>query len=263
MSSSLGLEDRRARPPRNTAYQLDVGRVVSQSISITLNNLPSFGLVGLMCYLPVLFVQAILAVAPPPEEVAIWLTLAVSLAQGLASLVLTGALTFGVMRHLADDKASAGEIVQAGLASLGRVFVVSLMVGIVTMIGLVFCIVPGVIVMCMNWVAVPVAVMEQPGATAAMARSQELTAGTRISVFAVILLIGMIVGGVSFVGGAAVVGVSSATASAGARGAAAILLTLVLIPFECLKAAAAAVGYHELRVNREGVRLDDLVRVFE
>jgi hypothetical protein len=262
MSSTLGLDDP-SRAPLNTAYQLDVGRVVSQTISITVNNLPSFGLVGFICYLPVLFVQAILAVAPPPEDVAIWLTLAVSLAQGLAALVLTGALTFGVMRHLAGDKASAGEIVQAGLSCLGRVFVVSLMVGIMTTIGLVLCIVPGIFVMCMNWVAIPVAVMEQPGATASMTRSQELTTGTRLSVFAVILVIGMIYGVVSVVGSAAVVGVSGATASAGVRGAAALALTLVLIPFECLKAASAAVGYHELRRNREGVGLDELVRVFE
>jgi hypothetical protein len=106
-------------------------------------------------------------------------------------------------------------------------------------------------------------VVEQPGATASLSRSQDLTNGTRLPVFATILVIGMIVGGVSFVGGAAVAGLSAATASPAVRGAASILLTLVLIPFQCLKAASAAVGYHELRTNREGVGLDELVRVFE
>ena len=103
---------------------------------------------------------------------------------------------------------------QAGLGSLGRVFVVSLFVGIMTTVGFVLCIVPGVIIMCMNWVAVPVAVMEQPGATAALTRSQDLTAGTRLPVFAVVLLIGMIVGMVSFVGGVAVVALAGVTGSA-------------------------------------------------
>jgi hypothetical protein len=32
---------------------------------------------------------------------------------------------------------------------------------------------------------------------------------------------------------------------------------------ECLQAASVAVGYHDLRVNREGADVDDLVRVFE
>jgi hypothetical protein len=263
MSSSLGLDDRIPRAGGNPSYQLDVGRVISQSFSITASNLLPFGLVGLICYLPVIFVQAILAVAPSQPNAGVWLALAVAVAQGLASLVLTGALTFGVMRHLNGDRAGAGEIVQAGLSSLGRVFVVSLMVGIMTMLGLVLCIVPGIIVMCMNWVAVPVAVMEDPGATQSLGRSQDLTAGTRLPVFAVLLVIGMIVGAVGFFGGIVVAVAGEATGSAGLRSVATIALTILSIPFECLKAASTAIGYHELRVNREGVRLDDLVRVFE
>jgi hypothetical protein len=210
MPSSLGLDDRSATTGGNPAYQLDVGRVLSQSFSITLTNLPSFGLVGLVCYLPVIFMQAIFALAPPPGDGAVWVLFAVSVAQSLATFVLTGALTFGVMRHLQGDKPAAGAIVQAGLSSLGSVFVVSLMVGIMTMFGFIFCIVPGVLVMCMNWVAVPVAVIEQPGSTASLSRSQDLTAGTRLGVFAVILVIGMIVGGVSVVGNGFVVALSSA-----------------------------------------------------
>jgi hypothetical protein len=117
--------------------------------------------------------------------------------------------------------------------------------------------------MCMNWVAVPVAVIEQPGSTASLSRSQDLTSDTRLAVFAVILVIGMIVGVVSVVGNGVVVALSSAVGSPGVKAAATVLLTLVLIPFQCLQAASAAVGYHELRLNREGVGLDELVRVFE
>jgi len=264
MPSSLGLDDRNPRAGANPGYQLDVGRVISQSFSITASNVLPFGLVGLICYLPVLFVQAILAVAPPSQpEALIGVGIAVAVAQALASLVLTGSLTFGVMRHLQGDPAGAGEIIQAGLSSLGRVFIVSLMVGIMTMLGLVFCIVPGVIVMCMNWVAVPVAVVEQPGSTQALSRSQDLTAGTRLPVFAVLLVIGLIVGGVGFFGSVVVAVVGEASGSPALRSVATIALTIFTIPFECLKAASAAVGYHELRMNREGVGLDDLVRVFE
>ena len=42
-----------------------------------------------------------------------------------------------------------------------------------------------------------------------------------------------------------------------------LVLTLVILPFQCLQAASAAVGYHDLRVNREGAAVEDLVRVFE
>jgi hypothetical protein len=264
MPSSLGLDDRNPRAGANPGYQLDVGRVLSQSFSITARNLLPFGLVGLVCYLPVLFVQAILAVAPPGQpEALIGVGLAVVVAQALASLVLTGALTFGVMRHLQGDPAGAGEIIQAGLSSLGRVFVVSLMVGILTMLGIVLCIVPGIIVMCMNWVAVPVAVIEQPGSTQALSRSQDLTSGTRLPVFAVLLVIGLIVGGVDFFGNMVVAVAGEASGSAVVRSVGTIVFTIATIPFDCLQAASAAVGYHELRTNREGVGLDELVRVFE
>lgn len=264
MPSSLGLDDRNPRAGADPGYQLDVGRVLSQTFSITASNILPFGLVGLVCYLPVLFVQAILAVAPPGQpEALIVVGLAVAVAQALASLVLTGALTFGVMRHLRGDPAAAGEIVQAGLSSLGRVFVVSLMVGVMTLLGLVLCIVPGVIVMCMNWVAVPVAVIEQPGSTQSLSRSQDLTAGSRLPVFAVLLVIGLVVGGVGFFGNVVVAAVGEVTGSQAVRSVAMIALTVFSVPFECLKAASAAIGYHELRTNREGVGLEELVRVFE
>ncbi len=263
MPTSLGLDDRTPRAGANPAYQLDVGRVFTLSFSITVGNLGPFFLVGLICYLPVVFAQAILALAPPPPEAMIGLGLAVAVAEGLASLVLTGALTYGVMRHLQGDPAGAGEIVQAGLSSLGRVFVVSLFVGVMTMLGFILCIVPGVIVMCMNWVAVPVAVIEQPGATQALSRSQDLTAGTRVAVFAVILLIGLVTGGAGFFASAMAAIAAEATGSAAVRGVATIAATLVTIPVQCLSAAWAAVGYHELRTNREGVGLDALVKVFE
>jgi hypothetical protein len=41
------------------------------------------------------------------------------------------------------------------------------------------------------------------------------------------------------------------------------VLTLLMIPFECLQATSAAVGYHDLRVHREGADVEDLVKVFE
>jgi len=79
----------------------------------------------------------------------------------------------------------------------------------------------------------------------------------------VLLVIGLIVGGVGFFGNVVVAAVGEASGSLALRSVATIGLTLVLIPFKCLQAASAAVGYHELRTNREGVSLDQLVRVFE
>ena len=120
--------------------------------------------------------------------------------------------------------------------------------------------------MCMNWVAVPVASSSSPASTASLTRSQDLTAGTRLPVFAVMLLIGLTSSWCRWwpPGRRRGRGVVGATAAGGLqRRRHQLALTVVIIPFECLKAASAAVGYHELRMNREGVGLDELVRVFE
>jgi hypothetical protein len=263
----LGLDD----PPTvraDAAYQLDVGGVIRQSFSVTLSNLPSFGLMALLLYSPALLVHLVAAVAPVEPDVATLISLLGSLLKELLKLVLTGALTFGVINQLRDEPASIGETIQMGLGSLGRVLLVSLRVGIVTLLGTLLCVVPGIIAACMNWVAVPVAVIERPGVRASLDRSHDLTSGTRTGVFAVLLVIGMIVGVVSFVATAAITMVSASLGDGKelvgpAYAITQLVLTLVMIPFECLQATSAAVGYHDLRVHREGADVEDLVRVFE
>jgi hypothetical protein len=264
----LGLEGR-APVRRDPGYQLDVGRVISQTFSVTLANLPSFGLIALLIYSPALLIHLGAALAPLPPDGATVVSLLGTLLKELLKLILTGALTYGVINHLRGAPARIGETMQMGLGSLGRVLVVSLLVGIVTLLGFVLCVVPGLIVACMNWVAIPVAVIERPGIRAALDRSHDLTRGTRMAVFAVLLVIGMIVGVVGLVG-TGLLTVASAAAlgesrelSGRAYAVTQIIMTLLMIPFECLQATSAAVGYHDLRVHREGAAVDDLVRVFE
>ena len=261
---TLGLEEP-AHPRGDPGYQLDVGGVLSRTFSVTFSNLPSFVLVGLLVYSPVLLLHG-LGVASARQGVLF--SLIANLLKSLLAFVLSGALTFGVIRSLRGQNATVGEIAEAGAASLGRVLVVSLLVGIAFVVGFVLCIVPGIILACMNWLAVPVAVIERPGIRASLERSHQLTSGTRLAVFAVLLVIGMIVGVVTFAATSGLAMASAAlTETADLTGRAysltQVALTLVLLPFECLQAAAAAVGYQDLRLHREGADVDDLVRVFE
>jgi hypothetical protein len=260
---TLGLEE--PAPLRgDPGYQLDVGGVLSRTFSVTFSNLPSFLLVAILVYSPALVVHALGAVW---AEQALLFSLAANLMEALLAMVLAGALTFGVIQALRGEKASVGEIAQAGASSLGRVLVVSLLVGVMIVIGAMLCVVPGVIVACMNWVAVPVAVMERPGIRASLDRSHALTSGTRVGVFAVLLVIGMINGVATVAASGVAMAVASLEGGEALTGAAHSLtqmaLTLFLLPFQCLQAAAPAVGYQDLRLHREGADVDDLVRVFE
>lgn len=264
----LGLDDP-ASERGNAGYQLEIGRVISQSFSVTWANVLPFYLVGVAVYAPALVVLALAATLPMSESgTQILITLS-DLMSRILALVLSGALTYGVIEHLRGREPGVGATVGVGLRSAGRVFVVSLIAGIATLVGVVLCVVPGIIVFCMLWVAVPVAVIEHTGIQESMDRSQTLTKGTRMNVFALNLVMGLIVGVVGLaVYAGAIAGVAfrhegGGEASASTLAAGQLAGSLLLIPFECLQAASVAVGYHDLRVNREGALVEDLVRVFE
>ncbi|HET9315235.1 MAG TPA: hypothetical protein VFQ51_06570, partial [Vicinamibacteria bacterium] len=91
--------------------------------------------------------------------------------------------------------------------------------------------------------------------------------GTRLAVFAVLLVIGMINGFATLAASGVAMGVASLGGGVDVTGAThslmQVALTLFLLPFQCLHAAAPAVGYQDLRLHREGADVDDLVRVFE
>lgn len=264
---NLGLADPGAGRG-NPAYELDLGRVLRQSFSVTWSNLLPFYLVGLAVYAPVILLLGLAATLPVSDDAARIMTTASDLLERLLGFVLAGALSYGVIENLRGRRPAIGQTVGVGLRSGGRVFVVGLMSGIATAVGLVLCIVPGIIVYCMLWVAVPVAVVEQAGVMEAMDRSQHLTAGTRLGVFAVNLVIGVLVGAVGFVvygaaiGGIALLG-GGEDIGASVLAAGQLAGSLLLIPLECLQAASAAVGYYDLRVHREGAEVDQLVSVFE
>jgi len=167
-------------------------------------------------------------------------------------------VTYGVFQTLKQRPVSLVSILRMGLLRLGPVFVVSLMKGVVVAVGLVLFLLPGLILMCVQWVAVPVTVIEWPGGTAAMRRSSILTQGNGWPIFAVIVVLSL---------------VQFATAALLGRGLTAlglrrsiereVILKLLMIPMTCLGAIAPAVGYHDLRVGREGADIDELLQVFE
>ncbi len=255
------------RPPLvrgQPEYRLEVGGVLNRAFQATLANLPSFLLIGLLLTGPGVLLDLVLTHQgftkfPFP--------LGVHAVKGVLGLVLTGALTFAVIRHLRGRRASVEEILRAGWSSVGRVFLVSLFVTLAAFLGFLLCVVPCFLVLCMNWVAVPVAVVEQGGYRASLDRSQELTTGTRWPVLAIILVLLAIEWAVAAATGLALVALSTRFASQLSVEAVPWLVTipmaLVQLPLECLQSAAAAVGYHDLRVHREGADVEDLVRVFE
>ena len=193
------------------------------------------------------------------DQITIWVYVSIVLGL-LLDLVVTAALVYGTFQQLRGRHASIGESIGVGLKRLFPVLGVGILAGLFILGGLLLLVIPGLIFMCMLWVAVPVAVVERPGVVASLKRSAELTGGYRWSVFGILFVLNGIERIVDKVLEKSFIDPPQD------MGDIKVYLVLVLgigILLGSLQAVASAVGYHDLRQSKEGVGIEELARVFE
>lgn len=240
-------------PPGTPAFS--TGGVIGRAFSVWFRNFVAFSLVALVVYLPVL----VLAPLTPGDAGAGWALLD-RLLSGLAGLVVTGALTYGVLRSLDGGRVGIGALFRVGFRKMGWVFLVSFAVGLWVLLGAILLVVPGIIWYCGLYAAIPAVVVEADlGVSGALARSRSLTKGHRWSIFAVVLVV-FVVTAVAAAGGGVLVALAARALS---PAVAALLVTVVIVLASSFGACASAVAYHDLRVEKEGIATADLVKVFE
>jgi hypothetical protein len=176
----------------------------------------------------------------------------------LLTFVEIAALTFGAIQFLAGRRFSVGALLRVGLERAIPVLLAGLLAGLLTVVGGVLLIVPGIIVFCATAVAIPAVVAESRGPIDAIRRSFRLTKGRRLSIALAFLVMGLVAWTVSALGLLPMAlggGMPSAVAGFVAFVVGAIAAPLwILLP---------AVAYHDLRVAKEGVATAELARVFE
>jgi uncharacterized membrane protein len=135
---------------------------------------------------------------------------------------------------------------------IGAALLVSLGIGL----GMVALVVPGVMAMVAWFVAAPACVVERLGATASIGRSAQLTKGYRwrilglLIVFEIIWLLPLFL-------------VSYVVSHAAGPQAIAVVEFLFQAAGGALAAILAAVVYHDLRLIKEGLDLDQIAGVFD
>ena len=182
-----------------------------------------------------------------------------NLVSAFANLVVTGALTFGVLQTLNGAPVPLGTLLKKGFAKVGSVLLVSFGYGLIVFLGILLLVVPGVIAMCALYVAIPAVVVEDVGPGEALGRSRALTKGSRWGILAVALVVGVVT-----LVAAGVAGVAAVRGTSALPHPIPALVSSALMVFATpLGACAAAVAYHDLRVAKEGVDTAALVKVFE
>jgi hypothetical protein len=243
-----------------------IGSVLSTGFRIWFKNLIPFLLITLVVYIP-LIVWGVSVANTDGSQFAtfnLWNDGLIVVLNVLAS----AAITYGVVMELQGQHASVGACFATGMARFFPVLLVAILQTICIVLGLIALIVPGIIVMCMLYVAPVSSVLERPGVIGALRRSRELTRGHKMEIFGLVLLLGGINAALGELVVQLVVGSGSAdSAVAEFSGSARTRFMYVSLALNVitgsLAAVMSAVSYYFLRAEKEGTSAEELARVFD
>jgi hypothetical protein len=218
--------------------KLDVGGVISKVWRIYVDQAPV-----LMPAAAVVFATAGIAAQLLAESSSVGGALLAGLIRIVASMLFTGMIV-ELVADVQDGRrdSSARQLLSAVTPVLGQLIIVGFIAGIVIVIGLFLLIVPGLYLITIWAVFVPVIVLERPAGLSSLARSRELVRGNGWQVFGVLFVLFVLVGAVTLVAAAA-----AASASTGAGIVVQVVLGVLTAP---LSALGAAVLYFDLGGRR-------------
>jgi len=236
-------------PPQE---KMDLGRVFSRGFAaLGANFLPflavSLGLAGLPAFIVQYWARSD------------WAVIGNLLIGFVATTLLEGVLVRSTVLHLSGRDADIGASALLALRLLPLLFLQSLLLAMITGIGLLLVVVPGVMIYCATIVAVPALIEERSGVIASIGRSTALTGGSRWQIFLICVLLWifeMVVQGLAAQFADLVeTGPADPLAAGIAIGIGTSLSTLIF-------AVVTAALYVELREVREGASVNALADIF-
>lgn len=238
--------------------EFTIGQIFSKSFDIFAKNFVFMLLVALLVSIP----NAVIAAAPDSPFIII-ISFLFLLVMGF---VAQGIVVFGVFQHLTGRAVVFAESLNVALGRLFPLLLVAFAVGIMTMVGYMLLVIPGIIISLILWVAIPVTIVEKGGVGYALQRSKDLTTGYRGRIFVVVFLLGLLSGGLSLIQTAITAGMMSTGPGSGGLSTALVSLPLQTVftgLASALNSVVVTVGYYTLRHEVEGVAAEDLAAVFE
>jgi hypothetical protein len=239
--------------------RLDIGQALQDLLRVVLRNIGPFALLGIgLGGVPIGLLSASGDLAEQ-HPVFILVGLVALIAAFIGRAVLIGAVIFRTARDLDGDPTTLGECLAAGWRRWGAMLGLTIWVGLLMGLGLIFLIVPGIF-LALQWaVAGPSLALGARGISDSMDDSARLTKGRRwalllfYSIFVVVLfvtflLLALVESAVSLMGSKLLVTVTDA----------ALTNALLDVSFPI----AAAVLYRRLRNARDGAPTTALAEVF-
>jgi hypothetical protein len=236
--------------------QFSPGQAIAQTLTLWTRHAVPFVVVTFVIHAPATIF--VFARGQPTGQLGTLDVVQIVLGNVLA-LVTAGVLTSGALRALRGERPRVRILLAVGSRRLRRIVLASLAYGIVAFAATLALVVPGIIAAVGLYVA-PAAVVAEPDlepTRGALRRSWDLTRGRRVEVFLVVLAAWALSVAFHWVASAL------ALAAGGAWWIGVAASEILAIVAGSVFNAAPAVVYRDLRLEKEGVSAEDLVKVFE
>ena len=257
------MTDIRSQAPALVTGEFRVGRVLSRSFEILVQDFVKFFLVALIVVAP----YGLLAFAggmrtsftgPAPNFSAAGIGLGLAAVFGAVFLYpLSQAVTlYGAFQDMRGRPFNMGEAFARAFARFSPLLGLAIAWGFAVILGMILLIVPGLMLLASFYVSLPACVVEGLGPLQSMSRSAALTKGHRWKVFGIYVLIVIVS---SIIGSVIRLAFAGMTGLIGAIFAGLIWNAL----FAAYHSVVVAVMYHDLRVLKEGIDIERIAAVFD
>ncbi len=248
------------------SVQFSISRVIGSSFGVYARNFISFTLLALLISLINVAVGFFIGFDAAALEAGQFDVVAIVIGFLIAIVVnsLTqAAIIYGTFQDLRGQKASVAACVSRGITTIIPVIIGSLLFSVAVSIGLMLLVIPGVILILMWWVYIPVVVVEAQGIMGGFGRSAELTRGRRWHILGILLVIVLI----SIVVSVVLAGTIGTILMSAPSDSTFLVVSIVDYALTAIVTAYAsvlvAVGYYYLRAEKEGIGADAIAQVFD
>jgi hypothetical protein len=256
-----------------SAPQFTIGRVLETSFAVLARNIVPFGVLALGLGVLDLLAQFATGVVASRTGQAVvsdhgaqvfWGIQGPSSLLGIATFLLsivignlvTAAVIYGVFQDLRGQRAGIGDCLSHGLAAILPVVIASVLFTLLAGVAFILLIIPGILVWLAFWLYVPAIVVEKRGIIESFKRSGFLTKRRRWAIFGLWLLVVIASGAISMLLTIFLV------PAVGVSGSTAVLYVWQAVA-TAFMAVMTAVSYYYLRVDKEGIAIDEIAAVFD
>jgi hypothetical protein len=243
------------------AQAFSPGRTLRVGLAVLGRNLGPFLVITVLISLPYIALQTLLDFAAAANAAegngpTTGGNVAIFFVQTVTFALVQAALTYGTVQDLRGERASLGDCFRHGLARAGHVVMGSVQYGIMIGLGTLLLLIPGILLFLRWWVFMPAMVVEGLKPQEGFKRSTALTGGRRWSILGLTAVVFAVQLGLMMVAYFVIPEVLPPLAAD-------IAVTVIAVLFSTVSSVLAAVGYYHLRVEKEGVIIDDLAKVFD